>query len=99
LRALTLQEISQTLTPEKINGYVMDLFNGHRQLHVRDLPVELFDDLPWFIHIVAYGNHPDTEYHIEPLPGKPIPAGPYHVRPFQLVKPLFGVPDRMDVHR
>jgi hypothetical protein len=93
LRALTLREISQTLTPEKINGYVMDLFNGHRQLHVRDLPADLFDDLPWFIHVVAYGNHPDTEYDVEPLPGEPISAGPYHVRPFQLVKPLFGAPD------
>jgi hypothetical protein len=86
LRALTLQEISQTITPDKVNGYVRGLFNGHRALHVRDLPSDLFDDLPWFIYVVAYGNHPDTEYGLEPLPGEPVKVGAYRVRPFQLVK-------------
>lgn len=90
LRALTLQEISQTITPDKINSYVTGLFNGHRRLHVRDLPADLFDDLPWFIYVVAYGNHPDTEYGIEPLPGEPVPLGPYRVKPFELVKASFG---------
>jgi hypothetical protein len=96
LRALTLREISQTLTPDKINGYVKELFNGHQHIHVRDLPADLFDDLPWFIYVVAYGNHPDTEYGIEPLPGEPVSAGPYRVRPFQLVKPMFGTPIHAD---
>ena len=86
LRALTLQAISKTITPEKVNGYVKGLFNGHRRLHVRDLPSDLFDDLPWFITVVAYGNHPDTDYGVEPLPGEPVQAGPYRVRPFELIK-------------
>jgi len=86
LRALTLQEISQTITPDKVNGYVKALFNGHRALHVRDLPADLFDDLPWFIYVVAYGNHPDTDYGLEPLPGEPVKVGAYRVKPFQLVK-------------
>jgi len=86
LRALTLQAISKTITPDKVNGYVKGLFNGHRRLHVRDLPSDLFDDLPWFITVVAYGNHPDTDYGVEPLPGEPVQAGPYRVRPFELIK-------------
>jgi hypothetical protein len=90
LRALTLEEISQTITPDKINGYVTGLFNGHRRLHVRDLPADLFHDLPWFIYVVAYGNHPDTDYGIEPVPGEPVPLGAYRVKPFELVKPSFG---------
>ncbi|MFC2037776.1 Wadjet anti-phage system protein JetA family protein [Chloroflexota bacterium] len=86
LRTLTLQEISRTITPDKVNGYVTGLFNGYRRLHVRDLPADLFDDLPWFIYVVAYGNHPDTEYGVEPLLGEPVQAGPYRVKPFELVK-------------
>jgi hypothetical protein len=86
LRALTLQEISQTITPDKVNGYVTGLFNGHRRLHVCDLPTDLFDDLPRFIYVVAYGNHPDTEYGVEPLLGEPVQAGTYRVKPFELVK-------------
>ena len=89
LRALTLQEISQTVTPEKVNSYVKALFNGHRVLHVNELPADLFDDLPWFIYVVAYGSHPDTEYDIELLPGEAVAAGLYRVKPFQLVKSSF----------
>jgi hypothetical protein len=95
LRALTLQEISQTITPDKVNGYVKALFNGHRVIHVRELPADLFDDLPWFIYVVAYGNHPDTEYDIEPLPGDAVMAGLYRVKPFQLVKS--STPEAPDV--
>ena len=86
LRALTLEEIGQTITPDKVDGYVQALFNGHRRLHVCDLPVELFDNLPWLIYVVAYGNHPDTRYGLEPLPGEPLQMGACRVRPFELVK-------------
>jgi hypothetical protein len=91
LRALTLREISQTITPDKVNSYVKALFNGHRVLHVSELPADLLDDLPWFIYVVAYGNHPDVEYGIEPLPGEPVAAGRYRVKPFQLVKSSVGI--------
>ncbi|MEJ2211099.1 MAG: DUF5716 family protein [Anaerolineae bacterium] len=90
LRALTLQEISQAITPDKVDGYVQGLFNGHRRIHVRDLPAELLDDLPWLIYVVAYGNHPDTGYGLEPLPGEPLRLGGCRVRPFELVKMRYG---------
>ena len=44
LRTLTLEEISQVITPDRVDGYVQGLFNGHRRIHVRDLPAELFDE-------------------------------------------------------
>jgi hypothetical protein len=90
LRALTLDEISQAITPDRVDGYVQGLFNGHRRIHVRDLPAELFDDLPWLIYVVAYGNHPDTHYGLEPLPGETLRLGACRVRPFELVKTGFG---------
>ena len=90
LRALTLDEISQVITPDRVDGYVQGLFNGHRRIHVQDLPTELFDDLPWLIYVVAYGNHPDTRYGLEPLPGEPLHLGACRVRPFELVKASFG---------
>ncbi|MBN1660610.1 MAG: hypothetical protein JXA93_19590 [Anaerolineae bacterium] len=86
LRALTLEEISQAMTPGKVDGYVQSLFNGHRRIHVRDLPRDLLDDLPWLIHVIAYGNHPDTRYGVEPLAGEPVRIGVCKVRPFELVK-------------
>jgi len=88
LRALTLQEIGQAITPDKVNGYVKALFNGHRRIHVRDLPPGLLNDLPWFVCVVAYGNHPDTDYGVEPLPGDPVRVGPYRIQPFELSKKL-----------
>ncbi|HSJ56247.1 MAG TPA: Wadjet anti-phage system protein JetA family protein [Anaerolineae bacterium] len=89
LRALTLEEISQALTPDKVDGYVQSLFNGHRRIHVRDLPQELLADLPWLIYVIAYGNHPDTRYGLEPLPGEPMRLGACRVKPFELVKEGF----------
>jgi hypothetical protein len=85
-----LEEISQAITPDKVDRYVQGLFNGHRRIHVRDLPAGLFDDLPWLIYVVAYGNHPDTGYGLEPLPGEPVRMGACRVRPFELVKMGFG---------
>ena len=90
LRALTLEEISRAFTPDKVDGYVQGLFNGHRRIHVRDLPAELFDDLSWLIYVVAYGNHPDTGYGLEPLPGEPLRMKACRVQPFELVKTGFG---------
>jgi len=89
LRAVTLQELGQAITPAKIQGFVGQFFNGHRAIHVRDLPPEAFEkeeDLPWLIYTIAYGNHPEVNYDLEPLPGEPVALGPVRVRPFQLVK-------------
>jgi len=89
LRAVTLQELGLAITPAKIQGFVGQFFNGHRVIHVRDLPPDAFgkeEDLPWLIYTIAYGNHPEVNYGIEPLAGEPVELGLVRVRPFQLVR-------------
>jgi hypothetical protein len=89
LRAVTLQELGLAITPAKIQSFVGQFFNGHRVIHVRDLPPHTFDkeeDLPWLIYTIAYGNHPEVNYGIEPLPGEPVTLGLVRVEPFRLVK-------------
>jgi hypothetical protein len=89
LRAVTLQELGLAITPAKIQNFVGQFFNGHRVIHVRDLPPHTFEeekDLPWLIYTIAYGNHPEVSYDVEPLPGDPVEMGMVRVMPFQLVK-------------
>jgi hypothetical protein len=89
LRAVTLQELGLAITPAKIQSFVGRFFNGHRVIHIRDLPPHTFDkeeDLPWLIYTIAYGNHPEVSYGIEPLPGEMVELGLVRVRPFQLVR-------------
>jgi hypothetical protein len=89
LRAITLQELGLAITPAKIQRFVGQFFNGHRTLHVGDLPSDAFEkeeDLPWLVYTIAYGNHPEVNYGIEPLPGEPVKLGLVRVKPFQLVK-------------
>jgi hypothetical protein len=89
LRAVTMQELGQAITPARIQRFVGQFFNGHRAIHIRDLPPDAFEreeDLPWLIYTIAYGDHPQVNYGIEPLPGEPVALGPVQVRPFQLVK-------------
>jgi len=89
LRAVTLHELGLAITPAKIQHFVGQFFNGHRIIHVRDLPPHAFEkeeDLPWLIYTIAYGNHPEVNYGIEPLAGEPVELGLVRVRPFQLVK-------------
>jgi hypothetical protein len=89
LRAVTLQELGLAITPAKIQRFVGQFFNGHRIIHVRDLPSDAFgkeESLPWLIYTIAYGNHPEVNYGIEPLAGAPVELGLVRVKPFQLVK-------------
>jgi hypothetical protein len=89
LREATLQDLGTAITPAKIQSFVGQFFNGHKTLHISDLPAEAFakeEDLPWLIYTIAYGNHPEVNYGIEPLPGEPISLGAVWVRPFQLIK-------------
>lgn len=89
LRAATLQQLGIAITPAKIQGFVGKFFNGHRTLHIADLPPNTFaaeSDLPWLIYTIAYGNHPEVNYDLEALPGDPVELGPVRVKPFQLVK-------------
>ena len=84
MRSATMQDVTQALTPDKINFRVMGFFNGHRTLHVRDLPTAVTADLQWLTTIIAYGHHPDVAYGIEIVEGDPVEIGPYRVVPFQL---------------
>jgi hypothetical protein len=90
IREATLGELGQVITPAKIQSFVDDLFNGHRALHIRDLPPHTFagrEGLPWLIYTIAYGNHPEVHYNVEPVPGDPVVLGEgIAVQPFQLVK-------------
>lgn len=89
LRAVTLQHMGMVITPAKIQGFVNRFFNGHRTLHIADLPPDAFaapEDLPWLIYTIAYGNHPEVNYNLEALPGEPVELGPVRVKPFQLIK-------------
>jgi hypothetical protein len=89
LRAVTLEQLGLAITPAKIQRFVSQFFNGHKALHVSDLPPDVFDreeDVPWLIYTIAYGNHPEVNYDVEPLAGEPVTLGPVRVRPFQLVK-------------
>lgn len=89
LSAAALRDLGAAITPAKIQAFVGRFFNGHRCLHVTDLPAETFareEDLPWLVYTIAYGNHPEVNYNLEPLPGEPICLGPVRVKPFQLVK-------------
>jgi hypothetical protein len=89
LRTVTLEQLGLAITPTRIQRFVGQFFNGHNKLHVRDLPPEAFEkekDLPWLIYTIAYGNHPEVNYYVEPLSGEPVALGMVWVRPFQLVK-------------
>jgi len=81
-----MQDVTQALTPAKINHYVMGFLNGHRILHVNELPTEVTADLHWLTTIIAYGHHPDVAYGVEIVEGDPVELGPYRVVPFQLSK-------------
>ena len=89
LQAATLQDMSRVITPAKIQCFVNQFFNGHPTLHISDFPPDTFvqeTDLPWLIYVIAYGNHPEVNYALEPLPGQPVDLGLVRVKPFQLVK-------------
>ncbi len=86
LRSATLQDVTQALTPDKVNRYVLGFFNGHRALFVTELPAEVVGDLHRLTTIIAYADHPEVKYGIELTDGEPVEIGPYRIVPFQLAK-------------
>ena len=86
LRAATLLELAQSLTPDKINRFVCQFFNGHRRVHVTELPPDALADVPRLIYAMAFSYHPDVNYGLEVTSGEPVAIGPYQVMPFELVK-------------
>lgn len=86
LRALTMQDVTQAFSPEKVNRKVIGFFNGHKKLHVTEIPTEVRADLHWLTTIVAYAHHPEVAYGLELVGGEPVDMGGYRVAPFELYK-------------
>jgi hypothetical protein len=86
LRSITMLDVTQAFSPDKVNRKVMGFFNGHKKLHVSELPPDMLDDLHWLTTIIAYAHHPEVTYGLEVVSGSPVQIGPYRVAPFELAK-------------
>ncbi len=84
LHALTMQDVAQAFSPEKVNRKVLGFFNGHKRLPIAEIPVR--DDLHWLTTIIAYAHHPEVSYGLEVVEGEAVRVGQYKVVPFDLVK-------------
>ncbi|MBI5838874.1 MAG: hypothetical protein HZB19_02120 [Chloroflexi bacterium] len=84
LHALTMQDVTQAFSPEKVNRKVMTFFNGHKRMPITEIPIRY--DLHWLTTIIAYAHHPEVSYGLEINDGEPIQVGCYRVVPFDLVK-------------
>ena len=84
LHALTMQDVTQAFSPEKVNRKVLGFFNGHKRMSIAEIPVR--DDLHWLTTIIAYAHHPEVSYGLEVGDGEPVQVGMYRVVPFELVK-------------
>lgn len=84
LHALTMQDVTQAFSPEKVNRKVIGFFNGHKRLPIAEIPIR--DDLHWLTTIIAYAHHPEVSYGLEVSEGEPVQVGQYKVVPFDLIK-------------
>ena len=71
--------MGQVITPAKIQHFVNQFFNGSltasSSANFPLMPSPPKTDLPWLIHTIAYGNHPEVDYDLEPVPGEPVALG------------------------
>jgi hypothetical protein len=86
LHALTMRDVAQAFSPEKVNRRVIGFFNGHKRLNVTEIPSEIRADLHWLTTIVAYAHHPEVSYGLEVVDGEPVDMGAYRIIPFELFK-------------
>ncbi|MDI6768062.1 MAG: DUF5716 family protein [Anaerolineales bacterium] len=86
LRAMTMKDVTQAFSPEKVNRKVLGFFNGHKRLPLSDIPSNVCDDLHFLTTIIAYAHHPEVSYGLEVTGGEPVDMGKYRVVPFELVK-------------
>ena len=84
LHALTMQDVTQAFSPEKVNRKVLGFFNGHKRLPIAEIPVR--EDLHWLTTIIAYAHHPEVSYGLEIVEGEAIRVGQYKVMPFALIR-------------
>jgi hypothetical protein len=86
LRALTVKDVTQAFSPDKVNRKVLGFFNGHKKLHISEIPSEVSTDLHWLTTILAYAHHPEVAYGLEVTDGEPVDMGAYRIVPFELYK-------------
>lgn len=86
LQASTMKDVTQAFSPEKVDRRVIGFFNGHKRLHVTEIPAEIRADLYWLTTIVAYAHHPEVSYGLELVGGEPLDMDAYRVAPFELYK-------------
>ena len=86
LRNLTMKDVTQAFSPDKVNRKVLGFFNGHKKMHISEIPTEVSGDLHWLTTILAYAHHPDVAYGLEITGGEPVDMGAYRVVPFELYK-------------
>ena len=86
LLALTMKDVTQAFSPDKVNRKVIGFFNGHKKLHITEIPADVLTDLHWLTTIVAYAHHPEVSYGLEVVAGEPVEMGSYRVAPFELYK-------------
>ncbi|HJW89762.1 MAG TPA: Wadjet anti-phage system protein JetA family protein [Anaerolineales bacterium] len=86
LQALTMKDVTQAFSPEKVNRRVLSFFNGHKRMHVTEIPSDMRSDLHWLTTIVAYAHHPEVVYGLEVVDGEPVEMVGYRVVPFELYK-------------
>jgi len=86
LRAVTMRDVTQAFSPDKVNRKVIGFFNGHKRLPLAEIPSDVRHDLHWLTTIIAYAHHPDVGYGLERVEGEPVAVGEYRIAPFDLVR-------------
>jgi hypothetical protein len=86
LCAVTMQDVTQAFSPDKVNRKVIGFFNGHKRLHIVEIPADVRDDLHWLTTIIAYAHHPEVSYGLEVVDGEAVCVGDYKVAPFELTR-------------
>ncbi len=86
LRNATLDNVTQSLTPDKVNKLVLHLMNGTNCIAAADLPASLRDDLHVLTAVIAYSHHPEVQYGIEITDEPPVAVGEFMVKAFILKK-------------
>jgi hypothetical protein len=86
LRAATMLDVIQAFSPDKVNRKVIGFFNGHKRLHLIEIPGDVRHDLHWLTTIIAYAHHPEVSYGLEVVTGEAVVVGEYRVAPFDLIR-------------
>jgi hypothetical protein len=86
LHAATMQDVTQAFSPDKVNRKVIGFFNGHKRLHIVEIPADVRNDLHWLTTIIAYAHHPEVSYGLEVVAGDAVRVGDFKVAPFDLIR-------------